>query len=341
MRVAVYYNNKDVRLEERPTPKIGPGEVLVRVQASGICGSDVMEWYRIKKAPRVLGHEIAGEIAEVGEGVTRFRVGDRVVVSHHVPCNTCRFCLAGHYSVCETLRTTNIDPGGFAESIRVPALQVDRGVFPIPPEISDEEATFAEPLACVLRGFHQVRLRPGQTLLVLGSGISGLLHLLVAPTLGFGRMIATDLEPYRLEAAKRCGADATFLAGEMTPDRLKEANGGWLADCVAVCTGASAAIKQAVSLTERGGTLILFAPPEPGQEIPLPLFEVWDKGLTVVTTYAGSPADLAEALALLQAGRVDVRALITHRLGLAETGLGFRLVAEARQSLKVIIEPQR
>ncbi len=341
MRVAVYYNNQDVRLEERPAPRIGPGEILVRVRASGICGSDVMEWYRIKKAPRVLGHEIAGEVVEVGEGVERFRVGDRVVVSHHVPCNTCRFCLAGHHAVCETLRSTNIDPGGFAECIRVPALQVDRGVFPISPGISDEEATFVEPLACVIRGFHQARLRPGQSLLVLGSGISGLLHLLAAPALGFGRMIATDLEPYRLEAAKRCGAEAAFLAQEISPDRLKEANGGRLADCVAVCAGAPAAVKQAVSLSERGGTFILFAPPEPGQEIPLPLFEVWDKGMTVVTTYAGSPADLAGALALLESRRVDVRGLITHRLGLAETGLGFRLVAEAKQSLKVIIEPQR
>ena len=113
MRVAMYYNNRDVRLEEIPTPRIGPGELLVKVLASGICGSDVMEWYRIKKAPRVLGHEIAGEIVEVGEGVDQYKIGDRVFVSHHVPCNTCHYCLNGFHTLCDTLRSTNFDPGRF------------------------------------------------------------------------------------------------------------------------------------------------------------------------------------------------------------------------------------
>ena len=128
MRVAMYYNNNDVRLEEMPKPKIGPGELLIKAIACGICGSDVMEWYRVKKTPRVLGHEMTGEIVEVGEGVNQYKVGDRVFVSHHVPCNTCRYCLSGHHTACETLHTTNFDPGGFAEYIRVPRINVDRGV---------------------------------------------------------------------------------------------------------------------------------------------------------------------------------------------------------------------
>ncbi|HMK51581.1 MAG TPA: alcohol dehydrogenase catalytic domain-containing protein, partial [Thermodesulfobacteriota bacterium] len=152
MRVAMYYNNSDVRLEEIPTPRIGPGELLVKVLASGICGSDVMEWYRIKKAPRVLGHEIAGEIVEVAEGLDRYKIGDRVFVSHHVPCNTCQYCLNGFHTLCDTLRTTNFDPGGFAEYIRIPRINVDRGVFILPDEISFEDGVFIEPLACVLRG---------------------------------------------------------------------------------------------------------------------------------------------------------------------------------------------
>ncbi len=125
MRVAMYYNNRDVRLEEIPTPQIGPGELLVKVLASGICGSDVMEWYRIKKAPLVLGHEVTGEIVAIGEGLEGYKIGDRVFVSHHVPCNTCRYCLRGYHTACETLRTTNFDPGGFAEYIRVPGINVD------------------------------------------------------------------------------------------------------------------------------------------------------------------------------------------------------------------------
>jgi L-iditol 2-dehydrogenase len=143
MRVAMYYNNQDVRIEEIPIPEIDPGEILVKVMASGICGSDVMEWYRIKKAPLVLGHEIAGEIAEVGEGVTRYHVGDRVFVSHHIPCNTCYYCLRGYHTACETLHTTNYDPGGFAEYVRIPQLNVDRGVFPLPDELSFEHGVFS------------------------------------------------------------------------------------------------------------------------------------------------------------------------------------------------------
>ena len=114
MRVAMYYKNRDVRLEEMPVPVIGKGEILLRVDASGICGSDVMEWYRIHKAPLVLGHEVAGVVAEVGEEVTGCKAGDRVAVAHHVPCNTCHYCMRGHHTVCDTLRTTNFDPGGFS-----------------------------------------------------------------------------------------------------------------------------------------------------------------------------------------------------------------------------------
>ena len=203
----MYYNNGDVRLEEMPTPKIGPGELLVRIEASGICGSDVMEWYRIKKAPLVLGHEIAGEIVEVGNGVERYKVGDRVAASHHVPCNTCHYCLGGHHTMCPTLRSTTFDPGGFAEYVRLPAINVDRGVYPLPDEVSYEEATFVEPLACVLRAQRIAGLRPGQSVLVVGSGMTGLLHINLARALGAGRIIATDITRYRLDAARRFGAD--------------------------------------------------------------------------------------------------------------------------------------
>ena len=148
----MYYSNQDVRVEEMPVPRIGPGELLLRVEASGICGSDVMEWYRLTRAPLVLGHEVAGEVVQAGEGVERFREGDRLVVTHHVPCNACHYCLSGHHTVCDTLRQTHFDPGGFSEYLRVPAINVDRGAFRLPDGVSFEEASFAEPLACVLRG---------------------------------------------------------------------------------------------------------------------------------------------------------------------------------------------
>lgn len=213
MRVAMYYNNRDVRLQELPRPQIGPGELLVKVLASGICGTDVMEWYRIKKAPLVLGHEITGEIVEIGEGIERYKTGGRIFVSHHIPCNTCRYCLSGHHTACETLHTTNYDPGGFAEYIRVPRLNVDRGVFLLPKEVSFEDGTFIEPLACVVRGQRVARLQPGQSVLILGSGVSGLLHLLLARALGAGRVITTDVNEYRLKAAQKFGADAAIFRG--------------------------------------------------------------------------------------------------------------------------------
>jgi L-iditol 2-dehydrogenase len=342
MHVAVWYNNRDVRTEERPVPRIGAGELLVRVIASGICGSDVMEWYRLDRAPLVLGHEIAGEVAAVGEGVGQYKVGDRVAVAHHVPCNTCHYCLSGNHTVCDTLRYTNFDPGGFAEYVRLPAINVDRGVFLLPDDMSFEEATFIEPLACVLRGQRRASLQPGQSVLVLGSGISGLLHIQLAKALGAGRIVAVDINDYRLEAAKKFGADAVFPANGFSPERVREVNGGFLADLVIVCTGAVTAINQALASVERGGVVLFFAPTAPGVSIPLSINDVfWRTDITLTTSYAGSPADYANALKLIRARRLPVREMITHRLGLAETGLGFKLVAEAQESIKVIIEPQR
>jgi len=337
----MYYNNRDVRLEEMPTPQIGPGELLVKVIASGVCGSDVMEWYRIKKAPRVLGHEMTGEIVEVGEGVESYKIGDRVFVSHHVPCNTCRYCLNGHHTVCDTLHTTNFDPGGFAEYLRVPRINVDRGVFLLPDEVSFEDGVFIEPLACVVRGQRLARLQPGQTVLVLGSGISGLLHVALARASGAGRIVATDINAYRLNAAQRFGADEVIHAGEDVPTRLREVNADRLADLVIVCTGAFPAFIQALQSVDRGGTVLFFAPTEPGVDLPVPVNDFWRNGITLMPSYGGSPLDIVVAIELIRARRVPVHEMITHRLGLAETGLGFQLVAGAGESIKVVIEPHR
>ena len=341
MRVAVYYNNSDIRLEERPVPPIGSGEILVRVIASGICGSDVMEWYRVKKAPLVLGHEIAGEIAAVGEEVTRYKVGDRVFVSHHIPCNTCHYCLRGYHTACETLHTTNYDPGGFAEYIRIPRLNVDRGVFVLPDEVSFDAGVFVEPLACVIRGQRIANLQPGQAVLILGSGISGLLHLLLARTLGAGRIVTTDISAYRLEMARQLGADAVFDAREDIPARLREINDDRLADLVIVCTGALSAFKQALQSVDRGGTILCFATTEPGVDLPVPINEFWRNEIKLMPSYGNSPLDATLAIELIRSGRVPVEKMITHRLPLTETGRGFRLVAGGGKSMKVIIEPQK
>ena len=337
----MYYNNSDVRLEEMPTPKIDPGELLVTVLASGICGTDVLEWYRVKKAPIVLGHEISGEIAEVGSGVKRYKVGDRVFVSHHVPCNTCYRCLAGHHTACETLHTTNYFPGGFAEYIRVPKINVERGVFLLPGEISFEEGTFIEPLACVIRGQRLAGLKRGQSVLILGSGISGLLHLLLARAKGARRVITTDINENRLKIARRLGADAAIHATEDILAKLCNINDNRLADLVIVCTGAFSAFKQALKSAERGGTILFFAATDPDVELPVPVNEFWRSEMKLMTSYANSPSDAVEAIKLIRSGSIPVGKMITHRLSLKGAGRGFRLVAEAKRCVKVIIKPHK
>lgn len=335
----MYYNNRDVRLEQMPVPRIGPGEVLIKTRASGICGSDLMEWYRIKKAPLVLGHEITGEIVEAGAGVKDFKLGDRVFSSHHVPCGKCRYCLAGHQSVCDLLRTTHFDPGGFAEYIRVPEINIQLGTSRIPDTMTFDEGSFIEPLACVVRAQRFGVVGAGQTILVIGSGISGLLHIQLARARGAARIIATDISQYRLDAAKRFGADAAIHGTEDVPARLRDLNDGRPADRVIVCTGALPAIQQAVRCVDRGGTLLFFAPTAAGVDAPIPLFDFWRDEISVVTSYAGSGDDLKESLELIRDHKVRVADMVTHRLSLAEAGLGFQLTASGQDSIKVILDP--
>lgn len=342
MRVAMYYNNRDIRIEEKPLPVLGPGEALVKIMASGICGSDVMEWYRIAKAPLVLGHEIAGEVVEVGPGVRAFARGDRVVATHHVPCGNCHECLNGHETVCNLLLSgTHFDPGGFCEYVRLASANVERGTWKIPDSLGYEAATFVEPLACVLRGQRTARLRAGASVLVLGSGISGLLHVHLASVSGAGFIGATDLSDYRLAAARKFGASAAYHADHDVPTLFRRDNQGRGADLVIVCASARAALQQALAAVGRGGTILLFAPTAAGENPALPVNELfWRRDLTITTTYAGSPADCLAALELIASNRLRVTEMITHRFGLADTVCGSRLVADGDESIKIIINPQ-
>lgn len=325
MKVAIYYKNSDVRIEEQPVPTIGDGEILVKVRASGICGTDVMEWYRIKKAPRILGHEISGDIVEAKS--SKYKTGQRVFVSHHVPCNECKHCQAGNHTACETLHTGNYDPGGYAEFVRIPAINVDRGVYILPKKLSYEEGTMIEPLACAIRGQRVIHVKKGQLVLILGSGISGLLNIRVAKSKG-ARVIATDMDAARLEKARECGADETYRPTELPPVK---------ADHVILCTGALLAVKQAFQSLDRKGTLLLFAIPE--TNIQIPTVEVWRNEITITSSYGAAPEDLEEAIKVIESGKIQVKDLITHRLPLAQAQEGFRLVAEAKQSLKVVLIP--
>ena len=325
----MYYKNDDVRVEEMAKPTPSAGEILVKMEASGICGSDVLEWYRLAKAPLVLGHEMTGDIVSVGAGVGDFKVGDTVFVSHHVPCDECSFCLGDKHTACSTLHTTNYDPGGFAEYIRVPALQVSKGTFLLE-GLSYEEGTFIEPLGCVVRGQRLLNVGKEDSLLVIGSGMSGILHIQLAKSSGVKRIVAIDVHRYKLDMASKFGADSSVMASSVVDEKF---------DKVIVCAGALSATEQALKLVKSGGSVLFFAVPQPGVEVSLPLNEFWRNQVTLLTSYGAAPRDLVEAMALLRGKKVNVLDMVTHRVSLGEIGKGFALAASGTESLKVIVHP--
>jgi len=328
-----------VQVQEIPTPKVGEEEVRLKVMASGICGSDVIEWYRVPKAPRVLGHEVTGIIDQVGDKVKNWN-GERVFVSHHVPCFECRHCQRGNHTACHTLHTTNFYPGGFAQYVLVPKINVEHGIYRLPDAMSFEEGTFIEPLACVSRGQRLTGLKKEDTVLIIGSGISGILHAQLAKYHGVENIIVADINPYRLELAKKFGAHHALDAKTNLSEKLRELT-GHLADQVIVCTGAISAAMASMDCVENGGSILFFAVPDPTVKLQVPINQFWRNEITMRTSYGAAPNDIEDALAVLSTGKLNVKDMITHRLPLTEAQEGFRLMAEAGNSLKVILEPNQ
>ena len=338
--MGVYYRNSDVRVEAQPVPEVGDGDLLMKVKASGICGSDIMEWYRIKRAPLVLGHEVTGEIVEVGRGVDGFAVGDRIFSTHHVPCDECRDCLNGYHTSCDTFHgENNFAPGGFAEYLRISGKSVHKGTAVLPEEMSYEEGSFIEPLGTVVRGLREAQIKPGDSVLVLGSGLIGLLHIKLARALGAGTIVATDVHEFRLETAKRFGADHVVDAREDIPEFMRQVNEGRLADKVVVSTGSTAAAATGLNSVEKGGTVLFFAVPKPEDHLEVDINAFWRDSKSIRVSYAAAPVDNVQAMELIRSGRVKVDDMVTHRLPLDEIGEGFRLTCDGTHSLKVIIEP--
>lgn len=336
MKVAVYYSNTDIRIEDRPRPSISDNEILVRMNASGICGTDVMEWYRIKKAPRTLGHEMAGEIIEIGTAVTEFKKGDRVFVSHHVPCYKCRHCAHGNYTACESFHTGNYYPGGFSELIRVPAENVRYGTLLLPDELTYENATMIEPLACAVAAQNQLGLKEGQTTLIIGSGVSGILHIQLSKMKG-AKVVATDIDEFRMNKALDFGADRVIDARKYSVNTLKNANDNRLADIVIVCAAARKAIHDAVTSVDRRGKILFFSVPE--ADISIPSVRFWRDEISIFFSYGAAPDDLRKAMELIASRMINVGKMISHSVPLSDILKGFKLVAEAKDSLKVVVIP--
>jgi len=322
---------------EAPTPTPGPKEMLVKVMSCGICGSDIIEWYRLPRAPLVQGHEIGAEITAVGNSVKKYKQGDRVFIPPKIPCGKCFYCVNGHYPQCTEIKERL--PGGFAEYILVPEIFVENGTYLLPENITYDQSTFIEPLACVVRAEQLAGIKSGDSVLVIGCGMSGLLHVKLAKAKGC-KVIAVDVNRKKLKIAARMGADVVIDAGDDVPARLIAENGK-RADTVLVCSGAEAAMRQAWKCVDKGGRVVLFAVPGPDRNVVVPINDFWTKEITVFTSYYCGPPDIIEAMELIESGKIVVDDLITHRLPLADIAYGFKLVSEGRESIKVIIKPHQ
>jgi L-iditol 2-dehydrogenase len=335
MKVAYWYNNKDIRIEEIPTPKPGPKEMLVKVMSCGICGSDIVEWYRLPRAPLIQGHEIGAQVIAVGKSVKKYKPGDRVFIAPKVPCGKCYYCKNGHYPQCSEIKERL--PGGFAEYILVPEILIKNGIYLLPDNITFDQSTFIEPLACVVRAQRLAGVKKGQTVLVIGCGMSGLLNIKLAATKGC-KIIAADINPAKLDIARQMGADTTINAADDISKYLIEQTGK-KADVVFLCASADSAVEQAWRCVDKGGVIVLFAVPAPDKKVIVPINDFWMKEITILTSYYCGPPDIIEAMKLIEWHSVTVDNLITHRLPLTVIAKGFQLVTDGRESIKVIIKP--
>jgi len=335
MKVSVWYSNADIRIEEKPRPQPGDKEMLVKVIACGICGSDIVEWYRAPRAPLVQGHEIGAEVIEVGRSITKYKPGDRVFIAPKVPCMQCNYCNNGHFAVCSNVSERL--PGGFAEYVLVPQALVERGTYLLPQNMTYDQSTFIEPLACVVRAQQLAAVNKNQTVMLMGSGMSGLLHLKLARAKQC-RVIATDKNPKRLEFAERMGADITIEAATNVPERLV-ADNRRLADVVILCTSAVEAVDQAWKCVDKGGVIVFFAVPDPGKKISIPINDFWTRETRIITSYYCGPPDIEAAINLIETQTITVDDMITARLPLQDVAKGFQMVMEGKASLKVIIKP--
>lgn len=309
--------------------------MLVKVLSCGICGSDIVEWYRLPRAPLIQGHEIGAEVVAIGDSVKGYKPGDRVFIAPKVPCGRCFYCLNGHYPQCTEIKERL--PGGFAEYILVPEALCEKGTYLLPENISYDQSTFIEPLACVVRAQRLAGIRKDHSVLVIGCGMSGLLHVNLAGTKGC-RVIAVDINRMKREFAARAGADIIIDPADDVTGRLIAENGR-KADVVLLCSSAEQAMDLAWKSVDKGGVIVLFAVPGPDRNVVVPVNDFWMKEITILTSYYCGPPDIMEAMKLIESGSTIVDDMITHRLPLDDIALGFRLVSEGRDSIKVIIKP--
>jgi L-iditol 2-dehydrogenase len=325
-------------VEEAQVPRIAEDEALVEMRACGVCGSDLMDWYLSSRAPLVLGHEPAGTISKKGSRVKDFEPGDRVFVHHHVACLKCYYCLRGDYTLCEQFHQTNIEPGGFSEYFKVPAPNLQVDTLRIPDGMSFDEATLIEPVGCCLRAIKKCGLQAGDSVGVIGAGVTGIIHLMLSKLFGASKTIVSDLFDFRLDAARRFGADVTVNPEDEDVVTVAKAETDERGVDVAVVTAPSLrAYGTAMSVCRRGGTLCVFAPTMPNDTMQVSPKELFFSELRIIPSYSTSHIETREALELMKSGKLRVRDLITHRFALNDTAEAFRTARESGESLKIIV----
>jgi L-iditol 2-dehydrogenase len=338
VKVARLYDFLDVRIEDQPVPIIGSGEALVRARACGICSGDVVPWYIRKKAPLVLGHEPVGEIVEVGPGVSGFRPGDRVFVHHHAPCFRCRACARGEFVQCPTWKQSHIDPGGMAEFFRVPAVNLNGDTLRLPDDVSDADGALVEPLACVVKSLDRGGAIEGASVLVIGLGVMGLLHVVLARHLGARQILAADLVASRCERARQLGADQVIDASSGgLPEQVRDQTDGEGAEVVIVGPATVEALEQGLACAARGGTIVQFMGTEPGATLALPTFDFYFKELRLVPSYSCGPVETRRALDLIAHGVVGARHVVTHQFPLEQAAEAYRIAAVDKSAIKTLV----
>ncbi len=329
---------ENVALEDVPVPKVGNGEVLIRFEAGGICGTDIEKIHGGYGPGGILGHEVSGVVERVGEAVRGLVRGDRVVPHHHVPCYNCYFCQRGDYTMCDSFKKTNFDPCGFAESFRMPEFNVSKGaVTKIPDSVSFEEAAMLEPTACCMRGLKTVAVQPGDSVLVVGLGPVGLTHLQLLHQMGAGPLFGSDIQESRLDAARKMGAHIVLDPSlEDVAEKVREGTVEGV-DLGIVSTGNPKALSQAVSAVRKGGKILLFGAPPHGATFPLDVSSFFAHQQSLITSYSCTEAEIQTTLSLVTRRKIDLTPLITHRFRLKEAPKALDFASSSTEAVKTMI----
>ena len=338
MRVARLYSASDIRVEDMEKPAPGPGQALVRTRACGICTGDIMGWYLERRAPLVFGHEPAGDIVALGDGVEGYQLGERVFVHHHAPCGACRHCRRGEFVHCATWRRTNLTPGAMAEFFVVPAENLATDTLRLPADMSYAAGSLVEPAACAVKSLRRAQLRPGDTMLVVGLGIMGMLHVVLGKAAGL-RVIGADLVDFRLNKALQLGAEAVIDVRKQTlAEGIVAANDGAKADAVICGPGSIEAMESSIAAAGPGGRVVLFTTSKPDDVLPVRPYRIYFDEISLVPSYSCGPDDTRAAFEAIRSGVIREDQLITHRFDLEHITDAFAAAARVDEALKTIVE---